>query len=1078
MVLPAVGWQEKYLTAPSPMVGSSISGHVTMEDGTPVEGATITASRITNILVQDEAGTSVAQAQVFRNGIIAGTTDAEGRLYIQGLVNDDKLVARKQVYEQITNKSNHNQDSTQNWAYRVYLTNLTIPKDTDPVPYTVSNNNTVQVLVLKKSNTLIGFNILAVVEWDANSEYLNDLVQGFKNASQYLYDATDGQMLFKRVTIYDNTRNMGDADYQIRASNQEWPRADVEGLLRSGDNHIFLGRYFNGKSSDWGSWEYTNGLRTQIHEFGHYGLGLLDSYYYYLTDFPTTIELKSWCTSFLVHHNTSGQTNATLMDYQYNATEFADRDVPSQWSNTCELTDQWKKTGKSDWEEILGFYQDTNPEARWTLRRPANYSSVVNGPTAIPINHWTQVAVASNANTGVCEPPIIYQVTDPTGKPSVGAGVVLRKGGLDIDQGKTDDDGNITILGAANGNQLVINYWILNLLTKTINVTCGAQSNSGSLQAIETDTIILQPAAFDLKISTQPGDMAGQLRLIVKTSITLPTPPQASLTQHGGSSASVPLAYDDGLASYVGQITLDPDLLYSGVIVIQAIDAADQSVEIASTFSLESLLSDQDVTIWSGDGQMQLYLPSGTFTGTVQVSINPVGSSLPIPEGKVLLGGPYQVQVSPGVVMQSQASLSIYYLDLTGSLLHADLATAQIYYMVDGEWVQITSDSNPSYQYVSASIAEFGTYVIFADWQAKIFLPTVFKLPQGSGIQDNHVEINDVVADSPPAINFPGVSLLNIIIPTTENAYTTVTDANGNYSFSDLPSGVYTITPSQGNYSFNPASRQVVLPPDSPYQDFTRQDINTDEMVPIPGGEFQMGCDQAHIGLMPGAECPLASIPLHAVWLDAYSIDKYEVTNAQYEECVANGPCIPPHYLSSHTRQTYYGDPAYANYPVIYVDWYEAQAYCYWAGKRLPTEAEWERAIRGSSDTRPYPWGDSQPTCRLVNIAVNGCVTPDDTAAVGSYGSDVSPEGAMDMVGNVREWIQDWLDGLYYQHTPYANPLGGISTTKVLRGGYFPDNYLIAVDWKRSEYDYLGGWSYPEAYSPFIGFRCVDVSQP
>ena len=319
-------------------------------------------------------------------------------------------------------------------------------------------------------------------------------------------------------------------------------------------------------------------------------------------------KIDSWCTSLLMHSNATLQTNATLMDCQYNATEFADKDVPSQWSSTCEFTDQWQKTGKSDWEAILGLYQDTNPEARWTLRRPANYSGVVSGPTVIPISNWTQVTIGSNASTGVCEPPKIYQVTDPSGKPVVGAGVVLRKGGWDIDQGKTDDQGNITVLGAANGNQLIVNYWILNLLSKTINVTCGTQSRSEPLQVVETEDIILQPAAFDLQVFTQPGDNADQIRVIVKASVTLPTPPQASLTQHGGSTVSVTLA-DDGLASYVGQIPLDPNLPYSGVIVVQATDAGDQSVEIASTFSLESVPQDQDVTIWSSDGQVELYPP-------------------------------------------------------------------------------------------------------------------------------------------------------------------------------------------------------------------------------------------------------------------------------------------------------------------------------------------------------------------------------------------------------------------------------------------------------------------------------------
>lgn len=204
-------------------------------------------------------------------------------------------------------------------------------------------------------------------------------------------------------------------------------------------------------------------------------------------------------------------------------------------------------------------------------------------------------------------------------------------------------------------------------------------------------------------------------------------------------------------------------------------------------------------------------------------------------------------------------------------------------------------------------------------------------------------------------------------------------------------------------------------------------------MVFVPAGEFLTGSTNND------SVSDSDEKPQHTISLDAFWIDEHEVTNAQYSQCVSAGSCQPPSSTSSDTRSDYYGNSKFDNYPVIHVSWDDAKNYCGWAGKRQPTEAEWEKAARGpltgSGDARIYPWGSEFDPSRL-----NFGSQQRDTMPVGSYPNGASPYGALDMAGNVWEWVADWYDGNYYSTSPRANPTGATSGSyRVLRGGAWDD---------------------------------------
>ncbi len=275
--------------------------------------------------------------------------------------------------------------------------------------------------------------------------------------------------------------------------------------------------------------------------------------------------------------------------------------------------------------------------------------------------------------------------------------------------------------------------------------------------------------------------------------------------------------------------------------------------------------------------------------------------------------------------------------------------------------------------------------------------------------------------------------------------------------------------------------------------DIWRKASRPEGLVRVPGGPFQRGSDEAALEAAMDL-CKLTyarpracqeawfehEAPRRTLTLNTFFIDRHEVTQSEYAQCVEAGACAPPAWercdvldLSTGQRRTGPREGLQApNLPVVCVDWGQARAFCAWAGGRLPTEAEWEKAARGPEGARELPWGEAWDPAALNWGETGGLGAYDGhegIAPVGAYPRGASPYGALDMGGNVWEWVADWYDPDFYKDAPELNPVNlKPSRHKGLRGGA----WSFAGSGARVAFRHLAA---PDRVEDGVGFRCVRI---
>ena len=637
----------------------------------------------------------------------------------------EPLVALAPIHTQTTPRAQHD-----GWAYRVYHTSLNLDPNNGLLPRPDPTGDPGEQLVtVRASDPLVLFNIVASVEWDATDAYLTILEDAFKKASAYLYDVTDGQMAFGQVTIYDKGQHWADADFQFSAKNTVRPYAFVGGISGEDTAHsIRLGRGWNRTGGD-APWSEPDGYRTMIHEFGHYALFLYDEYigFNFNDNGEFENEIEPACTSTLIKNPQSDPaTNASIMYWQYNATELAD---PNVWQGDCLITEQHSaNNGEADWETVLRHYSGPS----WQLNTPSSRGqSVLAGPDQFPSDllPFPHIDLPALGNGGGVTRTV--RVTSE-GQVAHNALVALytqdaAKGTtIAIDQGLTDERGQIKVLGAHDGDDIRVATFD-GARNGTVKVNQQQTSYSLALTPTGNRAASAQAATNPPYFTVVPSAAGDELFLEVHQ-VPAGTDRLTALVIPGEGAGGFSLT---DLVDSSGPGILSENFVFSGTALgtgrVRILDLA-----IDGDYNLQALSELTGTTLYSEDGNFELLIPEGgAWVAEAHSTVIPTGN-VPgtLPPGKIVAGSAYQIRISGAqTTLRKQGLVRLHYHpEVMGQFTDMGI----FYWNADQKMWELLPEAtfNEVDQAWSAPTSRLGIYALMGVFVPKAYqhyLPLIYK---------------------------------------------------------------------------------------------------------------------------------------------------------------------------------------------------------------------------------------------------------------------------------------------------------------------------------------------------------------
>ena len=674
-----------------------------------------------HVLVVDGARQPLRGVCLYQNGDLVGTTNDFGILVSATLQLGDQLVAVKPLAQQISPVRG-------DWAYRTALTSLGILDQGNVVGHTVNTPGR-QTIRLQQTRPLVYFHLLVSIQWNAEASYIQEVAAAMRAASDYLFDVSDGQMLFGEVEIFDDGMHWDEADIQVLARNQVRPHAYVGGITASDlAQKVVVGRHWDGRSGNSGDWRQPSGYRTLVHEFAHYALHLYDSYFGYEYNAAQQLTGRirdAGCTDVitmdkdkLVYPNpATDATNASIMNYQYAASELAARDVAGLWNDgECRNTVQWQIQHESDWETVTRFFGDAQQPARWSLVTPLQTRKVMAGPPGIP-PALLNLPKVMTTDTGGPAPDRLLAVLTPQGTryelPVLVSLDTYRSDGspLTLDQGIAMS-GQITIYGGIAGDRV-----------RAISLDgslAGAADLSGGpdmeLHLVARGGLAVEAASaqshpYLVLIPSSSGDS-----LTVAVHGVGEGAAVAALLVPPGRSAgeSVQLTYSPATGVYEGVTSFSAAATGLGTAHLRGIDAAANTLALDGDFALLAAPAASSGDYYSPDGNAWLRLNAGSLPGAqAYLVMMPVGTiPQPLPAGMAPLGSAYSIEASGSVSGTLQPSVLHLSSSSAATAAGSEPESLQLAWWDGMRWNLLGGDLDSTRSGLAAPITKFGIYAL------------------------------------------------------------------------------------------------------------------------------------------------------------------------------------------------------------------------------------------------------------------------------------------------------------------------------------------------------------------------------